>query len=317
MVENLTQAVQNATRVDNSNTMKELTTNDSTILATTLSDALQVSKEWSLDQEIIQEGERLLLKLEILQELKNDINMVKQIMPICSQNIYIQTVYKLEKSIEKSKNINISQEQLDIGLDLIAKCQIEYWLNVLLERLKDVITADDSNEHDMNKLRNALTTAMELGADEKLLSRGTSFLGRLGAELGMTRAIKYIPVYKLPPNDGIIPENYWNEKDIGHVKETEGFPLPPESGEYEWIPSEAFTSLQKAIIQLKQSYDGADQLNANPIIIQEAKEKLLKIEKDYKILEIKDGNDKLAAIEIVKKAAKKLKGGKKKPAPKK
>ena len=46
--------------------------------------------------------------------------------------------------------------------------------------------------------------------------------------------------------------------------------------------------------------------------IAEAKEKLLKAEKEYKILEAKDTADKIAAIEVAKKLAKKLKKGKKK-----
>jgi len=318
MVENLSNAVKQAKRVDDPAAMKDMAASESMALANSLSDAIQVGKEWALDQEVILEGERLLHKLEVTQELAVDLAAVEKVAPISSQKIYVQHVYKLEKSLEKAKAAGLDQTQLDVGLDLIAKCQIEYWLGVLLDRLKDVVTADDSNEHDMNKLRAAITSAQELGADEQLLSRGTTFLGRLGAELGMSRAIKWIPPYKLPPSDGVIPEGYWGEKDIGHVKETEGYPLPPpETGEYEWVPAEAFSSLGRAIAQLRMSYDGADQLNANPAIIQEAKEKLAKAEKDYKVLEAKDAADKLTAIEVVKKMAKKLKGGKKKAAAKK
>jgi hypothetical protein len=314
MVENLSEAVRQASRVDDPNAMKDISIPESVALANSLSDAIQVGREWALDQDVIKEGERLLLKLEITQELITDLAAVHKVVPISSQSVYIAHVYKLEKSLEKAQAAGIDQAQLNVGLDLIAKCQIEYWLNVLLERLKDVVTADDSNEHDMNKLKAAIASAQELGADEKVLARATTFLGRLGAELGMSRAIKWLPHYKLPPHDGVIPEGYWGEKDVGHVKETEGFPLPPESGEYEWVPAEAFSALGRAIVQLKMSYDGADQLHANPAIIQEAKEKLVKAEKDLKVLEAKDAADKIAAVEAVKKLAKKLKGGKKKAA---
>jgi hypothetical protein len=315
-VENLTEAVKQASRVDDPAAMKDISPADSAALASSLADAILVGKEWALDGEVIAEGERLLLKLENSQELVNDIAAVQKVMPISSQAVYVETVYKLEKSLERAQGAGLDQSQLDVGLDLIARCQIEYWLGVLLDRLKDVVTADDSNEHDMEKLRAALTSAQALDADEKLLSRGHTFLGRLSAELGMTRAIKYLPVIKLPPHDGVIPEGYYSERDIGKVKETEGFPLPPEGGEYEWLPAESFVALGHAIAEIKRSYDGAEQLQANPIIIQEAKEKLVKAEKDYKILEVKDAADKLAAIEVVKKMAKKLKGGKKKPAKK-
>jgi hypothetical protein len=317
MVESLADAVRQASKVDDPAAMRDVTASESTALANLLSDNIGLGREWALDEEVILEGERLLAKLEVTQELTADLATVRKVVPIVSQSVYMQHVYKLEKSVEKAQAAGLHQSQLDVGLELVARCQIEYWLSVLLERLKDVVTADDSNEHDMNKLRAALSSAQELGADEQLLSRAMSFLGRLGAELGMSRAIKWIPPYKLPPHDGVIPEGYWSERDVGHVKETEGFPLPPESGEYEWAPAEAFTALGRAIAQLRQSYDGADQLHANPAIIQEAKEKLVKAEKDFKILEAKDAADKIAAIEAVKKMAKKLKGGKKKAAAKK
>lgn len=51
-------------------------------------------------------------------------------------------------------------------------------------------------------------------------------------------------------------------------------------------------------------------LVVNPALITEARERLLKAEKDLKALDAKDATDKLAAIEIATKAAKKLKKGK-------
>lgn len=315
-MENLADAVKQASRVDDPAAMLEISPADSAVLASSLADAIAVGKEWALDGEVIAEGERLLLKLEISQELVSDIAAVQKVVPISSQAVYVETVYKLEKSLERAQAAGIDQSQLDVGLELITRCQIEYWLSVLLERLKDVVTADDSNEHDMEKLRAAIASAQTLNADEAILSRALSFIGRLSAELGMTRAIKYLPVIKLPPHDGVVTEGYYSERDLGKVKETEGFPLPPEGGEYEWIPSESFTALGAAIAEIKRSYDGAEALGANPVIIQEAKEKLLKAEKEYKILETKDASDKIAAIEVVKKMAKKLKGGKKKAAKK-
>jgi len=316
IVSNLNDAVSSASRIDNPELMKDISMAESTALATQLADAIQTGKDWSLDEDQIAEGERLLNKLEISQELISDTLAVREIVPVTTQEAYIKHVYKLEKSIERSREAGIDQSQLDVGLDLIARCQIEYWLSVLLERLKDVVTADDSNEHDMNKLKAAIASAQELRADKELIERGTKFLGRLGAELGMTRAIKCIPHYKLPPPphpEGLVPEGWWGEKDVGKIEETEGYPLPPaDTGEYVWLPAESFSALGKAILQLKSSYEGAEELHANPDIIAESKEKLHKSEKDYKVLQAKDEEDKAHALEAVKKLAKKLKGGKKK-----
>jgi hypothetical protein len=316
-VDSLVAAVNEASKINDPEVMKAITVAESAELVNKLNETIKVGKDWSFDEDIITEGERLLRLLETGQELVSDVTALEKASPISSQTVFVDLVYRLEKSIERAQEAGMDQSQLDLALDLIARSHIEYWLNVLLERLKDVVTADDSNEHDINKLKAAIAKAQELsGVNEQLLSRGITFVGRLSAELGMSRAIKHIPVYKLPPHDGVVVEGYWGERDTGKVKETEGFPMPPESGEYEWIPSESFAALGRAIAQIKLSYDGADQLHANPAIIQEAKEKLVKAEKDYKILEAKDAADKVLAIEAVKKMAKKLKGGKKKPAKK-
>jgi hypothetical protein len=316
IVDILTEGVAQAGRIDDHETMADITMSESSTLAANLSSAITNGKEWCLDEDLVLEGERLFLKLEVSQELNTDILAVQKIVPISSQKVYIENVTKLERSIEQAKGAGIDQSQLDIGLDLISRCQIEYWLALLLERLKDVVTADDSNEHDMTKLKAAISKAEETRADKELVARGSKFLGRLGAELGMSRAIKCIPHYKLPPPhsaDGVVPEGYWGEKDLGHFEENEGYPLPPESGEYVWLQSESFAALGRAIAQIKVSYEGAEELHANPNIIASAKEKLHKSEKDFKVLAAKEEEDKNKALEVVKKMAKKLKGGKKKP----
>lgn len=294
--------------------MKNLSMGDCSRMATKLIAILQVGKDWVLDDALIVEGNQLLLKLELLQELTNEMKNVIKHAPIQTQTMYTEHVYKLEMIVEKCHKANLAKSQLDIGIDLVNRCQCEYWLSLLMDRLKDVITADESNEHDMNKLQKALENAENLSINKNLLDKAKKFNDRLFAELGMSRAIKLIPKYNLPLADGItIPDNYWNESDLGKIHESENHPLPPaDTGEYKWIPSKAYIALERAINQIKKNYNGAEELGANPIIIAETKEKLIKVEKDFKILETKNETDKAKAIEIAKKLAKKLKGGKKK-----
>jgi hypothetical protein len=218
--------------------------------------------------------------------------------------------------MERAVIAGVDKTQVQMAGDLLSRCQIEYWLSVMLDRLKSVITADDSNEHDMNKLRAAIQKAQALNASEQLIEEALKFLQRLDAELGMSRAIKALPVVKLPPPgvigpDNPLPEGYWAPREIGHIEETEGYPLPPadNNGEYKWIHAEAYTALGLAIDLLKASYNGAEALGANPDIIKESKDRLLKAEKEYKILDSKENSDKLLATEVVKKLAKKLKKG--------
>jgi hypothetical protein len=274
-----------------------------------LMDAIDLGKENALDQDYIKQAEDLLKKIEVSQDLLQDITALQQVMPIKDQTTYMGNIYKLEKSIEKAIENGIDQNQIQLGLDLIGRCQIEYWLSVLLERLKDVVTASDANEHDMNKLRTAIDKAQNLQADEEILERAFRFLRRLDAELGMYRALKAIPTVKLPMENP--PEGYWTEKDTGHIKETEGYPLPPaDTGEYVWVPAESMTNFVDAINRLKGVYQGAESLGANPTIIQESKDRLTKADKELKQLEAKDLVDKTAATEAAKKLAKKLKAGK-------
>lgn len=292
---------------------KSLTVAQCSKLARVLSDATQVGKEYSLDEELLNEADALLLKLEAWQDLTGDIQTLQHLVPIRVQSVYIENVYRLEKSIEKAAAAGVDPQQLQVGFSLITRCQIEYWLSILLTRLKDVVTANDSNEHDMNRLKEAIAKAEELSADAALIAQGQKFLMRLEAELGMSRAIKAIPPMK--PHQENPPEGYYTERDVGHIQETEGYPLPPEGGDYIWVHSEAFTEMQAAIERIKLSYNGADTLGANANIIAETKEKLIKAEKDMKILDAKENADKANAIEAAKKAAKKLKkkgGGKKK-----
>lgn len=317
MVNNLKESVANASRINDPEAASSITMEESLSLAGKLAEAVNVGTEWSLDADLINEGQTLLTKLELSQELANDIIAIQQIVPIRTQTMYLDHVSKLEKSIERAHEANVDKQQLNIGIDLLTRCQIEYWLSVMIERLKDVVSANDSNEHDMIKLSNAVEKASNLYADDSLVQQGRTFLNRLNAELGMSRAIKNMPVYKLPPADGVIPEGYWTENDTGKIKETEGYPLPPaDTGEYIWLPAPAFEALSDAIDAVRSSYDGAEELGANPDIIAQSKELLVKAEKDFKILDQKNAADKAHALEVVKKQAKKLKGGKKKAAKK-
>lgn len=273
-----------------------------------LIDAIDLGKENALDAELIAQAETLLKKLEVNQDLLEDIIALQRLAPIRTQTQYLEHVYKLEKSIERALEIDVDPAQIQIGLDLISRCQIEYWLATLLDRLKDVTTASDSNEHDMNKLRAAIQKAQALHADEVMIDSGSKFLGRLDAELGMFRALKAIPVIKMPMENP--PEGYYTEQDVGKIKETEGYPLPPPEGEYVWIPAENLTNFVDSINRLKGVYHGAEVFGANAAIIAESKDRIAKAEKEMKVLEAKDANDKLAAIEVAKKAAKKLKSKK-------
>lgn len=211
-----------------------------------LQEAIDMGKEHALDIDMIVQAEQLLKKLEVNQELVDDIVTLQRLAPIRTQTAYTDHVYSLEASIERALEVEVDPSQVQLALDLIARCQTEYWLNTLFERVKDVTIATDSNEHDMNKLRAALEKARLYQADEKMIEKASKILSKLDAELGMYRALKAIPSIKLPMENA--PSDYYGPYDVGKVKETEGYPNPPaDTGEYVWTPAENLTKFVDAI----------------------------------------------------------------------
>jgi len=227
---------------------------------------------------------------------------------------YAAGVDKLSKSVAVGEELELDRSTILHGQELIARCQIEYWIHVLILRVKDVACAVDANEHDMNCLKMAIQKGQALRASESIIEKAWILYYRLNCELGMSRALAAMPTYRLPfAGVDAPPEGYYQESDFGKVVETPEYPLPPaETGEYIWESSLSLRSLRSAIDTLRQSYTGADGYGANAAVIAEAKEKLTKAEKDLKQLDAKDIVDKAAAIEVVIKAAKKMKKGKKK-----
>lgn len=274
-----------------------------------LSDAIRIGKEWCLDQESIAKGETFLKILELTQELAMDIATAEKTFPCRSQDQYIQHIHKIEMAITHAEGQGVSQWLLTLGKDLIQRAQIEYWISTMTARLSAVDCAMDHHEHDMRKLRASVVKGQVLNASPEVLEPSSRLLQRLDSELGMSRALLSFPTYKLPWTHATDPppEGYYTEADRGHVKETEGYPHPPPGGEYVWEPSVTYSSLQGCILKLKEAFTGADALGANPATIAEAKAKLLKAEKDIKLLHVKEENDKLAGIEETKKKCKKKK----------
>jgi hypothetical protein len=306
---NLASAVADALKTVNELSVRVVTTIPD--VARRLSDALNDAKEWALEETVIEQGQKLLEKLEITQDLLTDAAALEAALPVRTQAVYTQYVHKLERSICRAEKVDADRFQLETSRALIKRAQVEYSLSVLILRLKDVECAVDANEHDMNRLKEAVDKASGLGASADVVKEGDLLYQRLEAELSMSRAMLAIPTVKVPIENP--PEGYWGEADLGKIEDGyEEYPLPPpdNNNEYRWIPSEAFTSLKTAIDTLKKSYVGADALGANPAVIAATKDKLAKAEKQMKLLAGKDDTDKAMALDAVAKLCKKLKKGK-------
>ena len=278
-----------------------------------LADALRVGKDWAMDHEVIATGAGYMTILEASQELMNDLVMADREFPYRSQGHYTLHVRKVEIAAERAEGVGVSAKLVTSARDIIQRAQIEVWLSTMLTRLASVECAMEHHEHDLNKLKAALVKGQVQHASGDIVDEAVKLHRRLECELGMSRALQSFPTYKLPwspkePTDPP-PEGYYTEADFGRVKETEEYPHPPaDTGEYIWEPSLTYSSLQSCIAKLKESFVGAEALGADPKTVADAKAKLVKAEKDFKLLHVKEENDKLQGIEETKKKMKKKPG---------
>ena len=271
-----------------------------------LADAIRVSREWSLDADTIAAGDRCIALLELGAELVADIAAAEKESPFRTQSQYIQHIHKIEATLARAEALGVTPKIISHGRELVHRAQIEYWVSTLAARLGGIDCAHDCHEYDMNKLKQAIVKAQVQRASDEIVQEAVTLHRRLESELGMSRALLSFPTYKLPYTgaDGA-PEGYYTEADVGHVRETPEYPNPPEGGEYIWDPAENFAALQACVARLKEAFTGADAVGANPAVVLEAKTRLLKAEKDLKLLTVKEEADKAAGIEAAQKKCKK------------
>ena len=284
---------------------------DISSLITNLAEVLSKSTDSGLDQEQIQEGSRLLKKLEKTHELIQSIKELQAHHPILTQVLYSKHVQPLEQLIHRAEQNGVDRQHLQYARDLVVRCQSELLISISLSRLESVDCANDFHEADMIKLKYFIQKGQSLQASPELIATASQRLKRLECELEIYRSLSVIPTVKLPIDNP--PPDYWNEEDLGKIQETEEYPLPPASnnGEYIWEHSQSFVKLSSSIDRLRQCTHSAESLGANPVLVKEAAAKLIQIEKEMKLLDVKDAEDKRIAIENAVKAAKKLKKGKK------
>ena len=287
-----------------------VSTTESTLA--TLQEALTDAQEWSIHDDMLDKAARYVARLESSLELIRQIRSVRELRPIKLQKLLIEATSGLEQLVKKAEQLQVSQFCLESARRLASTCRIEFWLLSMMHRLEGLEIATEAYEHDIRKLGAALEKAKREGASLELLNTASILLSRLTAELEGSRALQSVPVVRLPMDNP--PEGYYQEVDKGRIIETDGFPLPPDGGEYIWEPSKTFSQLHSSMEKMKGILAIAEVAGINPTLATQIKERLVKAEKEHRVLETKDHQDKQAAIEAAVKLAKKLKkkGAKKK-----
>eukprot|EP00904_Undaria_pinnatifida_P010304 jgi/Undpi1/6403/HiC_scaffold_20.g08884.m1 len=237
--------------------------------------------------------------------------------PILTQEAYTTLVNRLMLLLRRAEgNPRIASKLKKHAKALVDKSHAEYWLQVSAQRLLKVDCAEARHVPDMDKLEGCIEKASKVGAQQQLVRECRSLLKRLVTEVEISKAIEGFPRVRLPIE--VMPKDYWQPEDVGHVQETEGFPLPPvdEEGkalEYVWVPSESLTALSTACKRMSEALVEVEGLN--PALVERGTKTLQEFNKELKVLLEKDTVDREKAVGVAVKAAKKLKkkgGGKKK-----
>ena len=149
------------------------------------------------------------------------------------------------------------------------------------------------------RLEKAIAEAVLRKAQPELLARGQKLFACRSAELELKRSMRELPSPKLPIDDP--PADYWSEEDQGHIDETEEYPLPPEGGDYVWIPSEILGTYREAALRVERALDEAKTCEGNAILVEEGQLSHEAAAEVMKQLERKDEEDKATALAAVER----------------
>lgn len=293
-----------------------------------LQDLIDSAAEFGIAKELIDTCLDRMRWLKMRRELLIQIENVKNSAPILTHAGY-EYVNELQRYINKANEEGtkslLSKEIVDLiedALSLSYRSSTEFNLHKVCQKCQKISCANEANGNTMELLKTTIDAAKIANGNEKLVDNAEHIYLKLMSESNLQEAIDNLPKPKLPLPD-IAPKqakSYWNEEDIGHIEETENYPLPPPGNEgYVWIKSESLQCLENALNDLRQSVKEAEARRANPVLIQSGKATLkVKSDVDLKMLCEKDEEDYKVALSIAVQAAKKLtkkKKGQKKTAP--
>jgi hypothetical protein len=198
------------------------------------------------------------------------------------------------------------------------KSVAEYELSLIFHRLQSLDIVDTNNGDEIHTLilQNAIETSMTRNADVSFVQLASNLLEKLTYELDLHTFLQDAPTVKLPVPDMTVAEatsSWERRRDIGYLDENDGYyPLPhPENG-YVWIKSESLQTLESYLNSLNEKIHQASQFDVSQKLMDSAEAIQTVKRREVKILSEKNDIDKLAAVELAEKAARKRKKNKKK-----
>jgi hypothetical protein len=289
---------------------------------------LESALEMGVRSQIIHQGYACVKSLEILQELNDLIQNVKDQSPIDSPT-KMKEVHYLQKKIKEIRKYQAESTPMNASLGeiitnmtrnaegLLSDSVTEFQLKNACQHFKHTNCANSKDVKCMSLLREAIEIARERLKEGDFLNEASLLLSRLTAELELGAACDSIPKVRLPILEMTAKEakGYWQPEDVGYLEETPEFPLLPSgSDEYFWIKSKSLLSFEGAIQSLVEKIKKAETSNSNIDLIKRSKILLSNKQDDLVALQRKNEEDWESSKIIAEKAAKrklKKKKGKK------
>jgi hypothetical protein len=241
----------------------------------------------------------------------------------CVNNL-LNLIEEIERKIKDTENSQTLVKVPDFitlihqnALLIYQKSMSEYELSLVFNRLQSIqlVDANHCDEADVMKLQKAIETSIAQNADASFVQLASTLLDKLTRELDLLVFLEDAPNVKLPVPDMTAKEatSYWEpRKDIGYLDENDGcYPLPHSDNGYVWIKSECLQSLESYLELLNEKIQNASQFGVNSKLLDSAKGAQTDKQNDLKLLLEKNESDRLAAITIAEKVAKKQKKKKK------
>eukprot|EP00587_Corethron_hystrix_P005600 CAMPEP_0113301092 /NCGR_PEP_ID=MMETSP0010_2-20120614/2465_1 /TAXON_ID=216773 ORGANISM="Corethron hystrix, Strain 308" /NCGR_SAMPLE_ID=MMETSP0010_2 /ASSEMBLY_ACC=CAM_ASM_000155 /LENGTH=458 /DNA_ID=CAMNT_0000154657 /DNA_START=153 /DNA_END=1529 /DNA_ORIENTATION=+ /assembly_acc=CAM_ASM_000155 len=283
---------------------------------------------------IVAAGQNLLHWMENEKDLSNGVILLGSNSPILTEEAYCKFVYTLQMTMHRVKARPQSPEQgekmlvhilslLSTAQSLVDRSHAEFGLRTVQLRAVEIECANEGDVPLMDRLSQFITKAKSVDADEKLVGECEGLRCRLVSEKRLRECIARLPNNMRLPVENMTPresKEYWQESDIGHIKQTPEYPnMPPlREGEtepsYVWVASDTLRVLRDAVKYAREAFLAAESAKTKEKYLSEFESILVEKEEEKRILEIKDSEDRVLEEAIARKAAKRLraKGRKKK-----
>ena len=271
---------------------------------------IQEAESFGLRKSLIEEAKRCVFWMDVEKEISIKKNDIVSHAPITASHD-IHLVEQLEKYLGELNEVpQVLSNLLNESYAFCSKSHLEYNLSKLAKTLGQIECASKDNLPQMMELKRLLKDGRDKNADDGLLSDSTSLLDKLQSELALSDAIENIPTVRVPNKAFSKKEAaaYFQQEDSGHIEKTVEYPLPSSTtGDYIWVKSDSFQSLEQAITVLKGAVKLAESTNSNVTLLDSARLKLKQEMKILTALRAKDEEDKANAISAARKSAKKAK----------